>query len=477
MLTLPETIIPGALLAVLAAFAPLFSARVFAHAQVLLIGAILTPGRRTVTAALRAVGLAQDKHWSDYHRVLSRAQWSSRQAAKVLLRLLVRTFAPDGPLVLGIDETLERRRGDKIAAKGIYRDSARSSHSFFVKSSGLRWVSLMLLVPISWAGRVWALPFLTVLAPSERYHQERKKRHKTLADWARQMLTQVRRWLPERALVVVADSGYAVLTLLDRCRTLKCRTLSRPITMITRLRLDAGLYAPAPERKPGQTGRPRKKGKRLPTLEQVLGDRKTHWTPVTVARWYGQGERQVEVVSQTAVWYHSGMPPVPLRWVLIRDPQAKPIRDPQGKSKGQGFEPQALLCTDLEATPEQIVCWFIQRWQVETTFQQVRTHLGVETQRQWNDQAIARTTPALLGLFSLVTLMAHPYMDQRDSCRLPIRQAAWYVKDLPTFSDALALVRRRLWRHRFCISLEKNDMQKRQGPWLEYLTETLSYAN
>lgn len=277
------------------------------------------------------------------------------------------------------------------------------------------------------------------------------------------MLCQVRRWLPERVLVVVADSGYAVLDLLDRCRTLKCRRQAWPITMITRLRLDAALYEPAPERKAGQTGRPRKKGKRLPTLGQVLKGSRTAWTTVTVARWYSQVERQIEVTSQTAVWYHSGMPPVSIRWVLIRDPQ--------NKSQGQGFEPQALLCTDLEADPLQIVSWFVSRWQVEATFQQVRTHLGVETQRQWNDQAIARTTPALLGLFSLVTLLAHPHMDKQ-----PARQAAWYIKEKPTFVDALALVRRRLWRERFCVSLDKQDMQKPLRAWLEPLTEALCFA-
>lgn len=316
----------------------------------------------------------------------------------------------------------------------------------------------MLLAPISWAGRVWALPFLTVLAPSERYHQERGKRHKTLAVWARQMLCQVRRWLPDRALVVVADSGYAVLDLLDRCRTLKCQRQAQGIAMITRLRLDAALYEPAPERKPGQMGRPRKRGKRLPTLGQKLNHSKTIWTALTVPRWYSQAARPIEVASQTAVWYHSGIPPVPLRWVLIRDPQNK-------------FEPQALLCTDLEADPLQIVSWFVSRWQVESTFQQVRTHLGVETQRQWNDQAIARTTPALLGLFSLVALLAHPHMDTQ-----PTRQAAWYVKEQPTFVDALALVRRRLWRARFCMSLDKQDMQKPLRAWLEPLTEALCYA-
>jgi hypothetical protein len=314
----------------------------------------------------------------------------------------------------------------------------------------------MLLRPIPWAQRVWALPFLTALAPSERYHRERGKRHKKLTDWARQMLLVVRRWLPDRALVVVADAGYAVLDLLHRCQRLRS-----PITIVTRLRLDAALYGPAPERKTGQMGRPRKKGKRLPTLAQVRDGARTVWTTVTVARWYGQGERQVEVASRTAVWYHSGMPPVPLRWVLIRDPQGR-------------FETQALLCTDVDAEPGQIVSWFVQRWQVEATFQQVRAHLGVETQRQWSDAAVARTTPALLGLFSLVTLLAHPHMGQQ-----PVRQAAWYKKEVPTFIDALALVRRRLWQERFaglCTSGGRGDRQELTAQWRDHLAENLCYA-
>ena len=458
MLTLPDDII-----AVLAAFAPLFSAPVFAHVQVLIAGAILTPARRTVASALRAMGLAHEKRFGNYHRVLSRDVWSSRLAARTLLRLLVKTFAPEGPLVLGIDETLERRRGAKIAAKGIYRDAARSSRDFFVKASGLRWVSLMLLAPIPWTGRVWALPFLTALAPSERYHQERGRRHKRLTDWARQMLLQVRRWLPGRSLVVVADAGYAVLDLLHRCQTLK-----RSITVVTRLRLDAALYEPAPERRSGQNGRPRKKGTRLPTLAQVRDDVQTAWTSLTVSCWYSQTERQVEVVSQTAVWYHSGLAPVPVRFVLVRDPEGK-------------FQTQALLCTNLAAEPAQIVSWFVRRWQMESTFQQVRTHLGVETQRQWSEKAILRTTPALLGLFSLVTLLAHPHMEKAT---LPqaTRQAAWYKKAQPTFSDAMALVRRHLWQQRFegmegfCMSDGRNDRQKLPSFWTEQIAEMLCYT-
>jgi hypothetical protein len=437
-------------------FAPLFSEPVFRRALTLLAGAILTPGRHTVTNVLRVLGRQHTPHFQNFHRVLNRARWSSRKAARLLLAQLVRVFAPDGPVLLGIDETLERRQGEKIAARGVYRDAARSSRAYLNKAGGLRWVSLMLLAWVPWAKRVWALPFLTVLAPSERYHEERGLRHKTLADWARQLITQVRRWLPDRLLVVVADSTYAVLTLLAACQQLVPAVL-----LITRLRLDAALYEPAPPRVPGQRGRPRVKGKRLPTLEQVLTNPKTRWQRVTVPRWYSQGEREVEVVSSTCVWYHSGLPVVPIRWVLIRDPNGK-------------FTPQALLCTDQGIQPVQILSWFVLRWQLETTFQEVRAHLGVETQRQWNDLAIHRTTPVLLGLFSLVTLLAH---QQAAAGTLWVRQAAWYRKATPTFSDALAAVRRQWWRSTFsCSSPEKGESQKRTAAWLECVTETLCYA-
>jgi hypothetical protein len=452
MLTLPKTYCT-----LISKFALVFSKRVWRHAQVLLIGAILAPGKRTVTSALRVMGLSDEQHFQNYHRVLSRAVWSSREISRTLLILLVKAFAPKGPVVIGLDETIERRRGAKIKAKGIYRDPVRSSRSHFVKVSGLRWLSAMLLVPIPWAKRVWALPFLTVLAPSERYYENKTRGHKKLTDWARQVLLQVRRWLPERALVVVADSSYAAILLLERLQR-----LPNPIGMITRLRLDAALYKPAPPRKPGTAGRPRLKGARLPTLEHILQDSKTTWKKVTIRDWYGEKRRQIEFVSRTAVWYHSGMPPLAIRWILIRDP------------KGE-FKSQALLCTDLSVDPVQIVKWFVMRWQLEVTFREVRTHLGVETQRQWSDWAIARTTPALLGLFSLVTLLAHCSTRQGT---LPVRQAAWYDKLLPTFSDALAIVRYQLWQAMiFHTSVSKVDMQKVPPVLLNRFTDALCYAS
>ena len=444
--------LPDDIAIVLSMFAPLFSQPTCEHARLLLVGAMLAPGRRTVAAVLRLMGLADEPQFQRYHRVLNRATWSSRQAAGLLLRALVAVFGV-GPLIFGLDETLERRRGAKIKAKGIYRDAARSSHSFFVKASGLRWISMMLLAPIPWAGRVWALPFFTVLAPSARYHAERGLPHKTLADWASQMVSQLRRWLPERSIVLVADSSYAVLAFLRHCPT-----LARPVIVITRLRLDARLFAPAPERKPGTKGRPRTKGARLPSLKELVFSPDTRWQRVIVPRWYSQGEREVEIVSATALWQTPGQPPLPIRWVLLRDPQGE-------------FNPQALLCTELSADPGQIISWFVLRWQMETTFQAVRTHLGVETQRQWNDQAIARTTPALMGL---ITLMAHPHFLRGEG---PLRQAAWYSKAQPTFADAIACVRRQIWRSQGFVMSRSHPDRTKLIPLLHHrLIDALCYA-
>lgn len=448
--------LPPPMISIVGAFAPLFSRRVWSHAQVLLVGAILAPAQRTVTAALRAAGLAHVAQFHRYHRVLSHAQWSGLAASRVLLRLLVRTFAPTGPLVFGIDETVERRWGTRIGPKGIYRDPVRSSHSHFVKASGLRWVCLMLLVPIPWAARTWALPVLTVLAPSARYDQGHDRRHKSLTTWAGQMLRVVRRWWPARPIVVVADRTYAALEFLAGCRD----TTPRPVTVVTRLRLDAALFAPAPPRTPHQTGRPRLKGQRRPTLATVAADPATVWTAVTVAHWYGRGPRTVAVCSDTAIWYHTGLPPVPLRWVLVRDPQDR-------------FSTQALLCTDQERTPVQILTWFVQRWQLEVTFEEARRHLGVETQRQWSEQAIRRTTPALFGLFSLVALLAHPQMRGPGAT---IRHSAWYHKATPTFADALALVRRQIWRQQaFAMSGSDPDMVTIPRSMADRLTDLLCY--
>ena len=431
--------LPSRFAAVILTFAPVFrQQRTWRHAELLLIGAILAPGKRTVTSLLRIAGLSRERRFTTYHRVLNRAAWDSHAAARLLLGLLLVAFAPNGPVVLGIDDTIERRRGKRIRAKGIYRDPVRSSKGHFVKASGLRWLSLMLLAPIPWAGRIWALPFLTALAPSERYCRERGRRHKKLTDWARQLALQARRWLPGREGVLLGDSSFAALDLLA--------ALARQgLICITRLRLDAALYAPAPPRRPGAVGRPRTKGVRLPNLAVILADEHTCWAEVTVPGWYGEADRAIEYCSATAVWRHAGLPIVPLRWVLLRDPRHR-------------FDPQALLCTDPARDPLQIVRWFIQRWRVEVTFREVRDHLGVETQRQWSDRAIARATPCLLALFSIVALLAARLGSR---ARLAVCTAAWYRKPYPTFADTLAAVRRQFWREQgLLLSWRRSEATK-----------------
>ena len=447
--------LPIAFSSVIGVFVPVFSRPVWQHVKVLLTGAVLAPGKRTVTAMLQIMGRSAASDFQTYHRVLNRAVWSPLTASRLLLRLLVAVFIPRGVVVVGLDDTIERRRGEQIKAKGIYRDPVRSSQAYFVKVSGLRWLACMVLLPLSWANRVWALPFLTVLCPSERFYEQRGRRHQTLTERAWQMIRLVGRWLPGRDLVFVADSSVAALAL-----RAKVATLPRA-SVITRLRLDAALYDPPPPRKPKTMGRPRLQGKRRPTLEAVLADKRTQWTTLRVEQWYGKGPREVEVATDTAVWYHTGKPPVAIRWVLIRDPQ-------------EDFKPQALLSTNLAYTPEQILPWFVRRWTMEVTFEEVRAHLGMETQRQWNDRAIARTTPALLSLYSIVTLTAHLLIDKGATC---VRSMAWYRKTRPTFSDALALVRRQLWDHlHFSMSQQETDMIKIPRALFERFIDAVCYA-
>ena len=447
--------LPIAFSSAIGVFAPVFSRPVWQHVKVLMTGAVLAPGQRTVTAIRRIMGRSAAPNLQTYHRVLNRAVWSPLYASRLLLRLLVAVFVPRGVVLCGLDDTIERRRGAQITAKGIYRDPVRSSHAHMVKASGLRWLGCMLLTPIVWAQRVWALPCLTVLCPSERFYEQHGRRHQTLLERAWQIIQLVQRWLPGREVVFVADSSFAALEWLALGAQLSGGSV------ITRLRLDAALYDPPPPRVLGQRGRPRLKGKRRPTLEAVLADERTRWNKLAIDDWYGEGPREVEVATDTAIWYHSGKPPVAIRWVLIRDPQ-EPCKS------------QALLSIHLEHTPAQMLTWFVRRWTMEVTWEEARAHLGMETQRQWNDRAIARATPALVSLYSIITLTAHLLIEKGATC---VRSTAWYSKTHPTFSDAMALVRRQLWEHiHFSTSHQETDMIQIPRTLLERFTEALCYA-
>jgi hypothetical protein len=419
MLTLPHK-----MMTVILPFMALFSERVWDYAQILLMGAVLAPGKRTVSAVLTVMGLKDDRQYQNYHRVLNRAKWCSLTASKILLGLLVPAFvAANVPIILGVDETLERRKGKKIKQKGVFRDAVRSTKKYLVHSFGLRWVSLMLIVTVPWSSRPWALPFLTLSAPSEATNKANGKRHKTSIDWIQQMVCLVSRWLRGRALVLVTDGGLTAVKL-----GLTCGALRQPVTWVSRLRLDVGLYDWPGEQPKGKRGPKPKKGKRLKSLQAHLDDPHIAWRKTEVD-WYGGGKYTIEYVTGTALWYTPGFDPLPIRWLLVRDPAGN-------------YKATAFLCTDLKADPLQILHWFILRWNVEVTFEEARAHLGLETQRQWSDLAIARTTPAILGLFSLVTLLA--YQLTKD-IPFPVRTSAWYIKKEPTFSDALAVVRRHIW--------------------------------
>ena len=407
---------------VLAVFRPLFTAPTWRKLMTLLTGTLLSQGRRTVAAALRASGNDQGGNWSLFHQVLNRARWSPLAVSRQLLLLIVETFVPAGASVdLVIDETLERRWGNKISKRGHYRDSALSSRERSVSSPGLRWIVMAVVVSLPWTKQRWALPFLCVLATTPEVSERLGKRHKTVGMWAHQMLSLVRRWLPERSIKLMGDTAYTILEL-------GLHAKAQQVTLITTGRLDAVLHEPPPERTRHTIGRPRVVGQRLPALQQVLQDPETVWQKLTLD-WYGEGERTLEICTGTALWYRDGSDPLPIRWVLTRDPLGK-------------RPPKAIFSTDPTQTAEQIISDFMKRWSLEVTFEEGRAHLGIETQRQWSDLAIERSTPLLFGLYSLVTLFGRAL--QPDG-QIPVAQVAWYRKHTATFRDVLSVVRRHLW--------------------------------
>ena len=447
--------LPEEIVAILAAFAPLFSERVWVHAQVVVVGAMLTHGKRTVTQALRVMGLSHERHWTNYHRVLNRDRWDARLAAQIMLGLIIAVVPAGSAVVFGADDTIERRKGRKIKGVGCYRDGVRSTKKHVVRCFGLKWVSMHVLVAVPWSKRVWALPFLTVLSRAKDKGQQKKqtKRHKTSVDLVRQMMYQVRRWLPERMIVLVVDGGFAAVSLALAC-------LKQDVVMVSRLRLDAALYHQPGPQPAGKRGRKPTKGRRQRSLKVWAARCDTPWEEIEVA-WYG-GERKKRVVfSRTALWYRPRYPPVEIRFVLVRDPEGK-LRD------------EAFFCTAVETTPQQILEWVVMRWSVEVTFEEARAHLGVETQRQWSDKAIARTTPVLLGLFSVVTLLA---MEMRKAGEMPVEQTAWYEKEEPTFSDCIAMVRRRIWHARYLVnSAQQAEIIKFPSEAFEQLIHSLPLA-
>lgn len=446
------------ILSVLLPFSVLFSKPSWKKALTLLLGTLICTGKRTVCSALRAMGLECEAGFSKYHHVLNRVEWSSLKAAKILFHMLL-AFVPDTfPLILLVDETLERRRGKQIKAKGYYRDAVRSSQSQVVKAMGLKWSVMALSIKLPFMSRAFALPFLSVLQPSKKCDEARKRRHKTSLRWTSQMILQVRRWVGKALpLILVGDGGYAAGQLALDC-------ICFGVTLVSRLKMNAALFDFPAKKQPGQRGRPAKKGVRLKNFKQMLSLDGLPWKEMKVVG-YGGEKRVARVISDTCMWGADGTTPIPIRWVLVVDPAGK-------------LDPLPLMSTDPLMTPERMVELFIDRWSLEVTFEQTREHLGVETQRQWSDKAIARSTPVLMGLYSCVCLMADR-LGQIDL--LKIETTAWHQKNHITFSDMLRAVRMVIWRDNLIsrkgkIASSVENITPEMQQWMENVVKCVLQA-
>jgi len=502
--------LPNIIVSLLVVFEVCFTKPTWKHAQTLLIGAILCNGGRTVTACLRVMGLSQEVHFDCYHYVLNRAVWSGLQASKILLGLLI-VLVPKGfPIIIVMDETLERRKGNKIQAKGVYRDACRSTQSLVITAFGLKWQCAAIVIPLPWSDRCWALPFMTVLCqprkfadallgykvlmmskiiqalPSDHvgHHKgviyymnkageltsftdklnkqltkginktttpaqkcklikrnidelsqtnmalftelcgQKKIKHKTSIDCAIIMMKKISRWL-KCSWILVGDGGFACLKLAVEC-------VENDVTLISRLRLDSALYEFTSSSSTKKRGRQAAKGSKAKTLAELAKNPQLDWQQLEVS-WYKHEKKTVKILTGTNLWHTSGYKPVAVRWVIVQDMTSN--------------KAEAFFSTNLKLSAEKIVEYYVLRWNIECTFQEVRAHLGVETQRQWSNKAINRSTPALMGLFSLVCLMAHKLTEGQP---LPVNSTAWHDKaKFATFSDVIIYVKRAITKEKY----------------------------
>jgi hypothetical protein len=386
----------------------------------LAVGATLTTGRRTVTRILATTGRLAQGHFSDYHRVFSRASWSTWAVGRVLARLVLDLLPPDEPVVVAGDDTVAQHRGPHVYGKGRHRDAVRSSHSHTVWKWGHKWVTLAILVPLPFVRRRWALPVLSALYRPEDLNRAEGRRHRTPPALVRQLVAALMHWFPERKFILVADGNFATHELARFGHRHR-----RHLTFISRFYAAANLYDPPPAYR--GRGRPRVKGAKRPAPREVVAAQKR--LRRARVRWYGGQQRRIGCVSDAGQWDKGGAGLVPVRWVFVRDQQ--------GTHRDEYF-----FTTDPALTPEQVVSWYTQRWSIETTYQELRAHLGFETTRQRVAAAVLRTGPCLLGLFSVISLIYAA--DLRDH-RPELQSLSWYAKNEPTFADALAAVRRLFW--------------------------------
>jgi hypothetical protein len=438
----------------LTSFADVFTKPTWKYAQTLLIGAIICRGKRTVSSILRAMGMCNEKRFERYHRVLNKAIWNEFRLVKILVGLIV-ALLPNGiEIYVAMDETLERRSGKKIKVKGCYRDACRSSHSLVIKCFGIKWLCAAMIVKLPWANRYWALPFMTVLCPSKKHDTEKNIKHNTSIDRAMQLVSIISNTL-RRPWILLGDGGFACLKLANRC-------ITNNVPLISRLRLDAALFELLSKQSVNKRGRKPIKGKKIKTLKASITDNEITWQEQKVS-WYGGMLKNVLIATGINMWYKSGETPVMIRWVLVKNAETGII--------------EAFFSTNTNHSAVFIIESFILRWNIEVTFEEARAHLGVETQRQWSTKAIKRTTPILMGLFSIICIMANE-LRKNGNGMIKAISTAWYDKsDNITFSDTHTYVKQAITMGLyFNKSAQNDDFIKIPRQDFENLVNTLLMA-
>jgi hypothetical protein len=437
MLSLPKAAEP-----LLSRFSIAFTKPTFQRAMVLFVGFVLTAGRHTLTRTLSTVRSLTRGYFGSYHRVFSRARWSSWPLGKVLAAMVLELVPVDQPVVCDVDDTTAQHRGKRIYGKGRHRDPLRSTRTHNVWIWGHLWVVLAINVTFPFCSRPWALPVLCALYRTKEFNeQEGRRRHKTPIVLARQMIATLMHWFPQRRLVLLGDGHYASHELARFCYRHR-----RHLTLVSLFHPRAHLRKPPPPRAKGQMGRRRVRGEKLPSPQDVVKIAKRKRSTVT---WYGGKKRRVEFVSQIAHWYKPADGLVPVRWVFVHDLDGT-------------HEDRYFYSTDPTLSASRIISLYTGRWSIEVTFQEAKQHLGLATPRNRKDTSVLRTVPCLLGLFSVVSILFQRHSGSGSGGKTPQPYAfPWYAKSEVTFSDALACVRRLLWAETVFSELDQHDALKK----------------
>ena len=410
-------------------FGPVFTLPTFQNILVLFVGAVMSPRSRTITAILRASAPLATKHFTSFHRVLSKRKWNMLLASFILVTLIIGCIAGNTPIVCAVDDSTVRRWGKRVYGKGCHRDAVRSSKTKLIHCFGHKWVVFMILLPMPFSDRRWALPFMALLYQPKEQEIAERGRHFTSIDWARKGCAWLVRKFPARQFIILGDGGFSSLAF-----ALWCSLHKAHITLVSRFYKNAVLHADPKPRQKGQKGPTPKKGERILSPEQEAKQPNANWKTINV-KWYGAEPKKVKILSKKGLWYQAGNDPVPVRWVLVR------FQDENKKR-----EEECFFTTDVNMKPKQIVEHYVSRWNIEVTFEEVRAHLGLETLRNYCENSVKRSIPALLAVFSIIALWFHKQWQLNPP---KIQKTPWYKKEEPTFSDALIAIRLDLFHHTF----------------------------